>query len=110
MQRVGIVVPLKKGSEERAAELLSSGPPLDLEAEGFERHAVYLTSREVVFVFEGPEPEWRIDELVDDPLHPVLQDALEEWRELVDGRPRPAWPVYFWEREGGDAAHGPSGS
>jgi hypothetical protein len=109
MQRFGIVVPLKEGSEQQAAELLSRGPPLDLEAEGFERHAVYLTSREVVFVFEGREPEWRIDALVDDPLHPLLQDALDDWRELVDGCPRPAWPVFFWEREDGETDVGASG-
>ena len=55
MQRIAIVARLKPGAEERAAELIEGGPPFDARARGFERHAVYLSADEIVFVFEGPE-------------------------------------------------------
>lgn len=98
MQQLAVVVPLKEGSEQRAAALLDAGPPFDPGEAGFERHAVYLTPREAVFVFEGPEVEWRLDDLASDFLQPLLQDALHEWRRLVDGEPRYARQLYCWKQ------------
>jgi hypothetical protein len=34
-----------------------------------------LTDREAVFIFEGRDVEWGLDDLVDDPFHPLLQEA-----------------------------------
>jgi hypothetical protein len=96
MQQLAIIVPLKEGAGERAAGLLADGPPFDLEEAGFERHAVYLTDREVVFVFEGREVEWNLDDLVDDPFHPLLQETLERWSALAESRPRVARSAYTW--------------
>ncbi|HET7857329.1 MAG TPA: hypothetical protein VFL41_12810 [Gaiellaceae bacterium] len=96
MQQVAIIVSLKEGAEDRALRLLAEGPPFDLDEAGFERHAVYVTRHEVVFVFEGREVEWNLEEIVDDAFHPVLQEALARWGELVDGRPRVARPLYAW--------------
>jgi hypothetical protein len=80
MQQLAIIVPLKAGAGERAAGLLADGPPFDLEEAGFERHAV----------------EWSLDDLVDDPFHPLLQQAFDRWSALADGRPRVARTAYAW--------------
>jgi hypothetical protein len=77
MERVAIVVPLKEGSGLRAAELIAGGPPFDLVETGILRHSVYLSAGEVVFVFEGHQVEWIVDDLIDDPFQPKLQSALE---------------------------------
>jgi hypothetical protein len=99
MEQLAIVARLKAGAEPRAAELLAKGPPFHPEVSGLDRHTVYLSAGEVVFVFEGREVEWIVEELVDDPLRPLAADALEEWRPLVEGEPRIARPVYAWLRE-----------
>lgn len=99
MNQLAIVVPLKKGTEQAAAALLAAGPPFDPEEAGFKRHAVYLTHREAVFVFEGSDVDWNLDDLVDDAFHPLLQEVLDRWADLVDGKPRRAQTVYAWARE-----------
>lgn len=90
--------------ELRAAELLEAGPPFDPADVGLTRHEVYVSAGEVVFVFEGPEVDTVVSDLVDDPFRPQLKDALDAWRGLVDqdhiriARPAFAWP----ERAGAD--------
>lgn len=95
MRRLAVVVRLKPDSEARAAELLEAGPPFDPEAVGLERHAVYLSHSELVFVFEGPEVEWIVDGIVDSPGRSAVFDA---WRPLLDGPPRIAREAHYWER------------
>ena len=68
MEQLAIVARLKSGAEQRAAELVVKGPPFEPEATGLDRHAVYLSAGEVVFVFEGREVEWIVEQLVDDPI------------------------------------------
>ena len=53
MSRAVVVLPLREGTSEQAAELLRGGPPFDPEEVGLERHHVFLTEREAVFVFEA---------------------------------------------------------
>lgn len=98
MQRVVIIASLTEGSEDRAAELLAGGPPFDPAGTGFERHGVYLSEREVVFVFEGPDAEWQVDDLISDPFRPGVTLAIEAWRPLLAGNPRLAQEAYFWQR------------
>jgi hypothetical protein len=98
MERVAIIARLKAGSEQRAAELVEAGPPFDLTDTGLVRHSIYISTSEAVFVFEGDEVEWIVDQLVDEPFHDELQLALDQWREIVEGQPRVArerfgWPV-----------------
>lgn len=99
MRRLAIIARLKSGSEERAAELIAKGAPLDLEASGFDRHAVYLSASEVVFVFEGTEVDARLDDLIENPFRWMVSDAFDEWRPLIEDHPRIAREQYFWERE-----------
>ena len=101
MERLALIARLKPGSEGSAEALIGEGPPFDPEESGFSRHLVFLSATEVVFVFEGHEVEWMLDDLVEGQfLHPLLTDALEQWRPLIDGQPRIAREKFFWERPG----------
>ena len=100
MERVAIIARLKEGSEQRAAELVGAGPPFDLTDTGIVRHSIYISAREAVFVFEGHEVEWIVDQLIDEPFHYDLQRALEQWREIVDGEPRVARERFGWQLDG----------
>jgi hypothetical protein len=98
MERVAIVAHLRQGSEPRAAELIAKGPPFDLAETGIIGHTIYLSAREVVFVFEGHQVEWIVDDLIDQPFHPDIQRALDEWRAIVDEPPRIAREKFGWDR------------
>lgn len=99
MDKVAIVARLKSGAEPLAAELLAKGAPFDAEESGLERHVVYLSAGEVVFVFEGPEVDSVVDSLISEPFHWPLLRALEAWRPLIEGNPRIARPAYEWEHD-----------
>ena len=98
MERLALIASVKPGAETTAAELIAEGPPFDLERSGFERHSIYLSAGEVVFVFEAHEVEWLIDALVDAPFEWMLSDALERWSPLVEGPPRIAREHFSWTR------------
>ena len=98
MHQIAVVARLRDGMEPRAAELIREGPPFDLETAGFERHSIFLSATEVVFVFEGDEVEWLVDKLVDEPFAWDLNDAFAAWRPLVEEPPRLARPQFAWER------------
>lgn len=101
MRRLAIVVPLKEGAQKDAERLLAGGPPFNPGEAGFTRHSVYLTSMEAIFVFEGPEVEWRLDQLVSDFFHPALHVAAREWEKIEEARPRLGREAYFWEEPAG---------
>jgi hypothetical protein len=105
MNQIAFVARLREGAQDAALALVAAGPPFDPGAAGFERHAVYLSADEVVFVFEGGEVEWHVDQLVDDPFAWELSEALSHWRPLVEDRPRIARAVYLWERSESPAEH-----
>ncbi len=94
VSRLVIVVPLQQGASDRARALLRKGPPFDPEAAGLERHHVFLTDHEAVFVFEVDAPD-AVERLSSDP---TLWEALAGWNELVAGPPRVAEDVYSWVR------------
>jgi hypothetical protein len=98
MHRLAVVLHLKPGARDRAATLLAERPPFDPEESGFERHAVYLSDEEAIFVFEAVDVEWRLDDLVGDFFHPGIQKAIEEWKPLLESEPRFAAEAYSWER------------
>jgi hypothetical protein len=100
MERVAIVARLKPGAAEQARKLVANGPPFDLRGSGIDRHSVFVSAGEVVFVFEGHQIEWAVDELIDGPFHYELQRTFESWREIVDGAPRIARQQFAWEGEG----------
>jgi hypothetical protein len=90
-----VVVPLKKGARDQAAELLRRGPPFDLDETQFDRHYVFLTDREVVFAFEADEPGRTLQLSAEDP---ALWKAATAWGECMAGRPRIAATAFTWVR------------
>ena len=96
MDRLMIVARLQPGKHEEAEALLRQGPPFDPEELGLSRHGVYSTANEVVFVFEAPEVEWIVDDLVD---NPVLSKAFKSWRSILAEPPRLARERYYWTRK-----------
>jgi hypothetical protein len=52
-----------------------------------------------VFVFEGHQVEWMVDDLMNDPLRPELQSAFDLWRSIVDEAPRIARERFGWEAQ-----------
>ena len=97
MERVAIIARLKEGSEQRAAELVGAGPPFDLSNTGIVRHSIYLSASKTVFVFEGHEVEWIVDQLIDEPFHYELQRPPDQSRERVDEQPRVARERFGWQ-------------
>jgi hypothetical protein len=100
MEQIAVVARLKDGMHERAKALIANGAPFDPAAEGLTRHTVYLSSHEVVFVFEAHEVEWILDDVVTEPFRWTVAESFEAWRSLIDGEPRIARVAYAWEREG----------
>jgi hypothetical protein len=95
MSRLVLVVPLREGTAARARELLAEGPPFELETTELERHEVFLTEREAVFVFEttGDAPPLRLQA-----GNPTLRTAAAAWRECMAGRARKAETAFSWAR------------
>ncbi len=96
MNRLMIVARLREGAHEEAEALIAKGPPFDPEELGFHRHAAYLTASELVFLFEAPEVEWIVNDIVDDP---VMSAAFAPWQKLIDGPPRLGHERFYWSRE-----------
>jgi hypothetical protein len=96
MEQLAVIVRLRPGTEPQAAELIARGAPFDPDAIGLRRHTIFLSAGEVVFVFEGDEVEWTVDNLIDEPFHWDVLYAFEEWRAIVEGQPRIARLAYSW--------------
>ncbi len=97
MARLVVVISLEEGKHEEARQLLADGPPMDLESTQYERHEVFMTRDEVVFVFESPEgvPATLGVHAGD----PAFWRAAAAWQRIMRGRPRIAETVFEWERE-----------
>ena len=95
MSRLVLVVPLREGTAARARDLLREGPPFELETTHLERHEVFLTEHEAVFVFEtaGEAPALELEA-----GNPRLRKAAAAWRECMADRPRKAETAFSWER------------
>jgi hypothetical protein len=95
VSRLVIVVPLKEGTRDRAAELLEQGPPFDIELTHLSRHEIFLTDDEVIFDFETPGTEPPIELKAEDP---GSHETARAWREVMAGSPRKARQAYSWTR------------
>ncbi len=93
MNRLMIVARLRDDAHDEAEVLLREGPPFDPAGARLDRHAAYLSAGELVFVFEAPEVEWIVNELVDDP---AVSPYFAPWEKLLDGPPRLAHERYYW--------------
>jgi hypothetical protein len=52
--KIAVMAQIRPGMRDELTRLLEQGPPFDLEAEGFERHEVFLGDTDVIFIFTGP--------------------------------------------------------
>ena len=107
MSRLAVIAPIKWGSYRAAKDLIEKGPPFDPGLTPLDRHEVFLTDTEVVFVFEGPGVSESLESLLDDIS--VWQEA-DTWRAHLAGRPRLAEALYHWERRQKDEGPVPAGS
>lgn len=92
--RVVVVLPIRRNSQERARQLIASGPPFDPGSIPLQYHRVFVTAREVVFLFEGPGVRDVVEQLV---RRPDVWKAAVAWRECLAGPPRIADEAYGWE-------------
>jgi hypothetical protein len=99
VSRFAVVARLKPDTSAQAIALVERGPPFDPGAVGLERHEVYVSHGEAVFVFEGEEVESIVGDLVDDPFR---SPVFEQWEPIIDGSPRVASAAYVWSRVGAD--------
>ncbi len=90
---VTVVVPIKRGARERALRLIEAGPPFDPEEVSLARHRVFLTEREVVFLFEGEHARRAVEKLA---RRPSVWKVAAAWRDCLAGAPRIAEEVYSW--------------
>jgi hypothetical protein len=95
MRRFLVTATLKEGSEDAVRAILSKGPPFQLPETSLERHFVFLTSNELVFVFEGARAEEEVARLLSD--SGVLGQA-SELGSHIEGPPRTPREVFHWER------------
>jgi hypothetical protein len=79
--------------------LIAAGPPFDLAETGIVRHSVHLSAWEVVFVFDGHDVQWIVEDLIHKPFQYELHSAFDAWRSVVDGSPRYAHELFSWEAQ-----------
>ena len=91
-ERVAVVVPLRKGKREKAERLLDKGPPFDPERVGLERHEVFLTDQEAIFVFDAASG-FSLQRLLSDTK---VWSSAAAWHDIIAGAPRVAKPFFAW--------------
>jgi hypothetical protein len=94
-RRIAVVLPLQEDARDAVRALLAAGPPFDPDKFGLDRHQVFLTQSEAVFIFES--------KLGADALEPLLQEpelwqSAAAWHEHLAGPPRIAEDVFSWTR------------
>ncbi len=95
-ERLAVVARLRRGSRERAQEIIAAGPPYELREAGFRRHSIFLAGETVVFVFEGPEIRTLVSKLIDDPASSA---SFSVWAPLLARTPMLAHEEFSWEAE-----------
>jgi hypothetical protein len=94
-RRTAVIVPLREGAHHAVRSLLAAGPPFDPDEIGLDRHDVYLTPSEAIFVFESRLGEKALEPLLE---QPELWQSAAAWHAHVVGPPTIAEDVYSWTR------------
>jgi hypothetical protein len=99
VRRLTVVLPIKPASRASVQALLENGPPFDPERlEGLDRHEVFLTPQEVIFLFDS---NFGADALARLIAEPGLWQSAGAWGDHIAGPPRIADNVYSWARADG---------
>jgi hypothetical protein len=94
-RHLAIVLPLREEARDAVRDLLAAGPPFDPESLGLDRHQVFLTATEVVFVFESDLGAPALESLLQEPK---LWQSAAAWHDYLAGPPRIAEDVFSWTR------------
>ena len=94
-RRIAVVLPLREDAHDAVRALLSAGPPFDPEALGLDRHQVFVTGSEAVFIFESDLGAKALEPLLE---QPELWQSAAAWHDHLAGPPRIAEDVFSWER------------
>jgi hypothetical protein len=100
VDRFVLTARLKPDGRERAEMLLAEHAAFgaeQLEA-AFDRHAIFLSETEVIFLFEGQGAPEAVRALFNDPARSTL---VGHWLPLFDGPLHRAAEAYFWRRADG---------
>lgn len=95
-RRMAVVVPLEPGKREIAEAVLSEGPPFDPRAYGIDRHEVFLTDDEAIFVFEAEQGLYGLERIL---AENEFWEVLPAWEHTAAGPPRLAERAYGWTAE-----------
>jgi len=95
-RRIAVVLPIKPEAHDAVRMLLNEGPPFDPDQmTGLDRHEVFLTPDEAIFLFDSQFGADALESLL---TKPELWQAAASWREYIAGPPRIAEGVYLWAR------------
>jgi hypothetical protein len=96
MDRFVLAARLSPDGRQRAEALLAEHSAFGgEELEAFDRHAIFLSETEVIFLFEGNGAHEAVRALFNDPVRSTL---IGHWLPLFDGPLHQAPEAYFWER------------
>ncbi len=92
-KKLAIVVPIAEGQRETVRAFLAEGPPFDLAGAGIDRHEVFLTEDEVIFVFGAPDGLPTLERIL---AEPEFWDVVSSWERIVSAPPRAADIIFDW--------------
>lgn len=95
MRHFLITAPIRRGSADAVRRILREGPPYDLAETSLDRHRVFLSGGQLVFLFEGTHAEEEAARLLRRPG--VFGRASRLGAHLV-GRPEIPEEVFGWVR------------
>jgi hypothetical protein len=104
-RRIAVVLPLREDAHDVVRELLVAGPPFDPEALGLDRHQVYLTASEAIFIFESHLGAKALEPLLESP---ELWQSAAAWHDHLAGPPQIAEDLFSWERPAQSTRNGAS--
>jgi hypothetical protein len=93
--RLAVILPLKEEAHDAVRTLLAAGPPFNPETLGLNRHQVFLTSSEAVFIFESDLGAAALEPLLQ---QPELWQSAAAWHDYLAGPPQIAEDVFSWTR------------
>ncbi len=99
---IAVVVPLADGRCDIVREFLEEGPPFDPAKIGLDRHQVFVTDREAIFVFETEKGARTLERLL---AEPELWDVVSTWEHCASEEPRLATAAYQWPEHSHGARH-----
>jgi hypothetical protein len=89
---------LRPDGRQRAETLLAQHSALGAEEleTAFDRHAIFLSETEAIFLFEGTGANEAVRAVFNDPVRSTL---MSHWSPLFDGPLHRVPEAYLWERE-----------